>query len=199
MSKFMGGVSVVFAVRGAQGWTCYYLPYCVYSASCWNVVLCKLLRVVVLFAIFVMLSYIPKKTKKLSSGVLVWLSVWSEVQTCIRPGWCHCHSLPLASVKSRLVLPFWYRLTCVVPEKGPLNGCVYFTSTLLVGHQDQHLACKNWVMRCWCGYLSEQGANCVHMVQLVPMPSPNPAISCLILIQTGFTFLVQAYPGKRGR
>ena len=30
----------------------------------------------------------------------------------------------LASVKSRLVLPFWYRLTWVVPEKGPLNGCV---------------------------------------------------------------------------
>jgi len=25
---------------------------------------------------------------------------------------------------SRLVLPFWYRLTCVVPDKGPLNGCV---------------------------------------------------------------------------
>ena len=24
--------------------------------------------------------------KKLSGGVLVWLSVWSEVQTCIRPG-----------------------------------------------------------------------------------------------------------------
>jgi len=34
------------------------------------------------------------------------------------------HSLSLASVKSRLVLPFWYRLTRVVPEKGPLNGCV---------------------------------------------------------------------------
>ena len=32
----------------------------------------------------------------------------------------HC----LAAVKSRLVLPFWYRLTWVVPEKGPLNGCV---------------------------------------------------------------------------
>ena len=40
------------------------------------------------------------------------------------PSWCHCHSLSLASVKSRLVLPFWYRLTWVVPEKGPLNGCV---------------------------------------------------------------------------
>jgi len=49
--------------------------------------------------------------KKLSGGVLAWLSVWSVMQT-------------LASVKSRLVLPFWYRLTWVVPEKGPLNGCV---------------------------------------------------------------------------
>jgi len=62
--------------------------------------------------------------KKLSGGVLVWLSVWSKVQTCIWPSWCHCHSLSLASVKSRFVLPFWYRLTWVVPEKGPLNGCV---------------------------------------------------------------------------
>jgi len=62
--------------------------------------------------------------KKLSGGVMAWLSVWSEVQTCIWPSWCHCHSLSLASVKSRLVLPFWYRLTWVVLEKGPLNGCV---------------------------------------------------------------------------
>ena len=54
-------------------------------------------------------------------GVLAWSSVWSEVQTCIWPSWCHCHSLSLASVKSRLVLPFWQRLTRIVPEKGPLN------------------------------------------------------------------------------
>ena len=45
--------------------------------------------------------------KKLSGGVLAWLSVWSEVRTCICSSWCHCHSLSLASVKSRLVLPFW--------------------------------------------------------------------------------------------
>jgi len=31
----------------------------------------------------------------------------------------------LASVKSRLVLPFWYRLTWVLRDKGPLNGCVF--------------------------------------------------------------------------
>ena len=62
--------------------------------------------------------------KKLSGWVLAWLSVWSEMQTCIWPSWCHCHSLSLASVKSRLVLPFWYRPTRVVLDKGPLNGCV---------------------------------------------------------------------------
>ena len=48
--------------------------------------------------------------KKLSSGVLAWLSVWSEVQTCIWPSGFYCHSLSLAQVKSRLFLPFWYRL-----------------------------------------------------------------------------------------
>ena len=60
-----------------------------------------------------------RPVKKLSGGVLAWLSVWSEVQTCIWPSWCHCHSLSLASVKSKLVLPFWYWLTWVFPDKGP--------------------------------------------------------------------------------
>ena len=44
--------------------------------------------------------------KILSGGVLAWLSVWSEVQTCIWPSLCHRHSLSLASVKSRLVITF---------------------------------------------------------------------------------------------
>jgi len=59
-----------------------------------------------------------------SGGVLAWLSVWTEMQTRTWSSWCHCHSPSLASVKSRLVVPFWYQLTRVVPEKGPLNGCV---------------------------------------------------------------------------
>ena len=65
-----------------------------------------------------------RPVKKLSGGLLAWLSVWSEVRTCIWPSWCHCHSLSLATVKSRLVLPFWYRLTRVFLDKGPLNGCL---------------------------------------------------------------------------
>jgi len=65
-----------------------------------------------------------RPVKILSDGVLVWLSVWGEVQICVWPSWCHCH-LSLASVKSRLVLPFWYQLTWVVPDKiqRAVNSC----------------------------------------------------------------------------
>jgi len=35
-------------------------------------------------------------------GVLAWMSFWSEVPTCIWPSWCHCHSLSLALLASRL-------------------------------------------------------------------------------------------------
>ena len=72
--------------------------------------------------------------KKQSGGVLAWLSVWSEVQTCIWPSWCHCHSLSLAPGKSRLVLPFWYRLTQVVLEKRPLNGCSIVDTDIIHTH-----------------------------------------------------------------
>ena len=60
-------------------------------------------------------------SKKLSSGVLVWLCVWNEVQSCIWPSRCHCLSPSLASIKSTVVLPFRYQLTRIVPDKSPLN------------------------------------------------------------------------------
>ena len=44
----------------------------------------------------------------------------------------------LASVKSRLVLPFWYQPTRVVPEKGPLNVCVC-TSIHIIAVQEHWL------------------------------------------------------------
>jgi len=44
-----------------------------------------------------------------------------EVQTCISPSSCHCHSVSLAS---GFVLLFKYRFTHIVPDKGPLNVCL---------------------------------------------------------------------------
>jgi len=70
--------------------------------------------------------------EKLSGGVLAWLSLWNKVHTYIWPSWCHCHSMSLASMKSRLVLPFWYRLTWVVSDKGPLNVCVCVYTVIII-------------------------------------------------------------------
>ena len=149
---------------------------------------------------------------KLSGGVLV----WSDMQNCIWPSWCHCYSLSLASVKSKLVLPFWYRLTQVVPDKRPLNGCVCVVScylllllwlnnfswdwiafisafsalTLLVGRQEGHPACKKQSggVLVWLSVWSN-----VHMAQLMPLPL---TVSCFSKIQIAFSFLVPAHPGS---
>jgi len=44
--------------------------------------------------------------KKLNGGVLAWLSVWSEVQTCIWPSGCYCHSLSLSFSKIEIGFTF---------------------------------------------------------------------------------------------
>jgi len=68
-----------------------------------------------------------KKTECWDVGVLICLERGADLHIA------QLMPLPLtvSSVKSRLVLPFWYRLTRVVPEKGPLNGCVYIVSTFV--------------------------------------------------------------------
>ena len=51
--------------------------------------------------------------EKLNGGMLAWLSVCDEVQICIWPSRCHCHSLSLAPVN-----PDWFYLpdfTFLVP------------------------------------------------------------------------------------
>ena len=75
----------------------------------------------------------PVKTEWWGADVAICLEHSADLR---EPSWCHCHSLSLASGKSRLVLPFWYRLTWVVPDKGPLNGCMY-VCMLLAKHRLQ--------------------------------------------------------------
>jgi len=69
--------------------------------------------------------------KKLSGWVLVWLSASSEVQTYIWPSSCHCHSVSLASVKSRLVLV--YHASAVLPDLAQrYNKCLHHLLKFLV-------------------------------------------------------------------
>ena len=103
-----------------------------------------------------------RSVKKLSGGVLAWLSVWSEVQTCIWPGWCHCHSLSLASVKSRLVFTFLVPAHPDSPGKRPLNGCVQHR-VLVVGYC---YACPSdipWSMCLYIGPVHKRNCKCSNL------------------------------------
>ena len=68
-----------------------------------------------------------------------------------------------------------------------------------LGHQEEHPVCKNWVMRCWCGYLSGARLFAYGPGDATSIPKPHH-LSCHLKIQTGFTFLlVPAYPGCPGK
>ena len=59
----------------------------------------------------------------MSDEVLVWLSVWSEVQMiCIWFSWCHCHSIIFCSVN--IQNGFTLFTFQVVLESRPLKGCL---------------------------------------------------------------------------
>ena len=66
------------------------------------------------------------------------------VVTCILPSWCCYHSLFLASVKSRLVLPFWYRLAQIVPLNVCVYVCVYVCDKVKYQKQPRYLAKCGW-------------------------------------------------------
>jgi len=80
--------------------------------------------------------------------------------------------------------------------KTPLNQpCCYpriyaFSALTLLGErQERHPACKIWVVRYWCGYLSE-----VRCKQFAYGPADATTAP-----SEWFTFLVLAYPGCPGK
>ena len=63
-----------------------------------------------------------KSIQPVTSGrVLVWLSVWGEVQICIWSSWCYCHWLSLAP-KIQTGFTFLVSARPCSPDKGPSNG-----------------------------------------------------------------------------
>jgi len=80
-------------------------------------------------------------------------------------------------------------------------SCAFSALTLLVGRQEEHPACKNWVMRSWWGYLS--GARCrlfaYGPADATAVPKPHRLLphwnpDCFYLSGTGLPRL----PWRRG-
>ena len=94
--------------------------------------------------------------KKLSGGVLAWLSVWSELQACICPSWCHCHSLSLASD--------WFYLSGAGYPGGPGKRAVKWVC-VWGGLSSQMKACAgNWSRFYW-GQMPFSWTNSVRALQ----------------------------------
>ena len=112
--------------------------------------------------------------KKLSGGVLAWLSVWSEMQTCIWPSWCHCHWLPLASVKSRLVFTARCYASAVLAMSLCLSVCLSQVGVLWkwlnVGSQKQHHTIAQGV------YFSDAKYLCEILLGSPPTRAPNAGV-----------------------
>jgi len=81
---------------------------------------------------------------------------------------------------------------CILLYAYTMNVLQRFDS--LVGHQEKRPACKNRVMRCWCGHL-----RCQLFAYGDAVAVPKPHISCLMSAWTCFTFPVPAYRGCPGK
>jgi len=97
-----------------------------------------------------------KKTEWWGAGMVIYLERGADLHMAqlmpLRP-------LSLASVKSRLVLPFWYWLSQVVPEKGPLNVCVCVCACACVCYVQKIFLWRSYVGR------------------LPPMPPMDPSLT----------------------
>ena len=72
-----------------------------------------------------------------------------------------------------------------------VDAVAFSASTLLVGRQEGHPACKKTE---WLGAGWQRGAD-LHMAQLMPLP----LTVSFSKIQIGFTFLVPAHLGRPGK
>ena len=130
------------------------------------------------------------------------LMTWTRLMTCICfSGWartCHCRCNGKELHYNEQLFGYSFSL-CLTDWVCIQQNFAFSALTLLVEQQKEHPTCKNWVMRCWCGYLSEARCRLFAYGPADATAVPNPIISCLILIHSGFTFLVSAYPDRHGK
>ena len=97
--------------------------------------------------------------------------------------WCSC-----VTVRGGVLWKTWSSAWISFMALCVLYNNAFSALTLLVGRQEGHPACKNWVVRCWHGYLS--GARCKWFAY-----GPADATAIPSSLAPVKSFLVPAYPG----
>ena len=134
--------------------------------------------------------------KKVLLPDLLWMLTRGESVT-INPLWnitytwavsvsafrCHHTSLYYTMPNSAVLMNLYFILQTVV---------AFSALILLVGRQEEHLACKKLTDEVWLSVWSEVRMICVWS----SCCHCQPIISCFIKIEIGFTFLLLAYYGR---
>ena len=118
------------------------------------------------------------------------LCSWSSTRRRLTLSWCGCKPPSYSSSsfessmfhESRGVL-YWTRVLgcyCLCRIMNKWHCCTFSALTLLNGCQEEHPACKKWMMRCWCGYLSGVRWTLFAYGPADTTASQNPIISCII-------------------
>ena len=68
------------------------------------------------------------------------------------------------AVKRSLLLLFWYRLTWVVPEKGPLNGCVCVCVVIWNNYDNLNINVWNFVLQSFAYFFCILSSSCVGLL-----------------------------------
>jgi len=128
----------------------------------------------------------------MNGGCKMQIIGWFEVAREHSRSWAMPQfSRPHITSNSTLVETMQLQLSCLAVS----------ALTLLIGHQEEHPTCKNGVV--WgVGVVVclERSADCLYMVQLMPLSSQNPTISCIIksrLVLPSWYWFTQVVPEKR--
>ena len=103
---------------------------------------------------------------------------WTSSAWWHRWPWCRvCHTECGLYLQAAAAMPFYHTYSIYFVISLLLALMIAFSAlTLLVGRQEGHPACKNWVVGCWCSYLS--GARC----RFAYGPADATATHCLLLL-----------------
>jgi len=120
----------------------------------------------------------------MSDEVLVWLSVWSEVQIiCVWSSWCHGHPVISCFIKIQIGLTFLVPACPGCPGKEAVNGvsiCLHASSAAVMPSLKVAVFPASSVYCSRCVHLSQvwwmSSRRCGQSLRWLWLPSPRPPL-----------------------